>query len=309
MAHTRREFLNVSLAAAASAYAAPARDDISLAAWSLNGSFRAGKWKNLDLPKILREILNINGLEYVNQYFENPTLTYLRQLKRNCANYGVTSVSIMVDEEDPTASPDKNERIQAAIAHRKWVDIAQFLGCHAIRANMRGGPPDWKQDQDLVSRAAETFRNILDYAKGSGVSLVIENHGGASSDPGILVALMKAVNNPNFGVLVDFGNWNRGEDRYEAIRKTIPYAKGVSVKGWFGPGGNPDFDVEKAIRICQQAGYHGFWGIESSGARFRPGQPAGPPAAKRSTEEIWDSEVKAVLSTRELLERTVLKKG
>ena len=40
---------------------------------------------------------------------------------------------------------------------RKWVDIAHYLGCIDIRCNMRGGLPNWREDKDLVSRAAESF--------------------------------------------------------------------------------------------------------------------------------------------------------
>ena len=53
---------SAAVSAVASAASRPTKDDISLASWSLNRSFRAGKWKNLDLPRILRETLDINGL-------------------------------------------------------------------------------------------------------------------------------------------------------------------------------------------------------------------------------------------------------
>ena len=290
---SRRTFLAASLTAAATA-APAAQDRISLAAWSLNRSFRAGKWKNLELPKILPEKLGINALEYVNQYFETPTMGYLRRLKRACEQSGVTSVLIMVDDEDPMAGPDKKERMDAAVAHRKWVDAAHFLGCHAIRCNMRGGPQDWKQDRDLIQRAAESFGDLLNYAKGSGIKVVIENHGGSSSDPDVLASLMKTVNNPNFGLLVDLGNWNKGDDHYEAVRKTLPWAKGISVKDV------PGWDLEKKLRMSMDGGYHGFWGIES-GARTV--------AANAPADEIFEAEVKAALALKAVIERVVLKKG
>ncbi len=72
------------------------------------------RWKNLDLPKIIREEFNINGLEFVNQFFENPTLTYLSQLKRNLDTYGITPVLIMVDSEGETCTPSKEERRAAS---------------------------------------------------------------------------------------------------------------------------------------------------------------------------------------------------
>jgi sugar phosphate isomerase/epimerase len=205
------------------------------------------------------------------------------------------------------AAVDKKVRTAAAIAHRKWVDIAQYLGCSDVRCNMRGGISDWKQDRDLVSRAAESFNDLLEYARPSGLSIVIENHGGASSDPDVLTALMKAVNNPRFGTLPDFGNVNPGADHAEVLRKMLPFAKGVSVKAaWPSDGSQPAFDVEKLIRICMDAGFHGYWGIESSYGRPRRG--AAPAAQEKLTpDQLWANELKGIQLTKELLQRTVFK--
>jgi len=291
MSSSRRQFIaTVSSVLAAQT---TAQDRISLAAWSFNRAFRAGQWKNLELPRIIKEKLGIDALEYVNQFFENPTLSYLRKLKKNCADIGVTSVLIMVDEEDPTASPDAAERRAAAVAHRKYVDMAHFLGCHAIRCNMRGGASDWKQDADLVKRAAESFRDLVAYARGSGVKILIENHGGGSSDADVLVSLMKAVNDPQFGMLVDLGNWNKGDDQYAAIQKVLPWAKGISVKDI------PGWDLPKKLRMCMDSGFHGFWGIESNA---RPSEGASP-------EQVFESEVQAALRMKAVIEQVVLKKG
>ena len=214
---------------------APAPQAISLAAWSFSGSFFEGKWKLLELPGVLRDRLQISALEHVNQFFENPTLTYLQKLKKACSDNGVRSTILMVDSEGSTASPDKAERHQAAIAHRKWIDTAHYLGCISVRCNVYGGADDWRQDKDLVNRAAETIHEMLDYAKGSGLNIIVENHGRASSDPEVLVALVKKVDHPQFGLLCDLGNWNKGDDRYANSRKILPYAKGLSVKGTWVP--------------------------------------------------------------------------
>lgn len=286
----RRAFL--AAAPLPAAMLQPVRDRISLAQWSFHRSFRAGVWKNLDMPRIVREKAGLDALEFVNQFFENPTLGYLRRLKKALADAGVTPVLIMVDDEDPTAGADAAERRAAAVAHRKWVDIAHYLGCRAIRCNMRGGETDWRRDADLVARAAESFRDLLAYARGSGIQILIENHGGASSDPDVLVRLMKEVNDPQFGLLVDLGNWNKGDDQYEAIRKTLPWARGISVKDV------PGWDLEKKLRLCMESGFHGFWGIESGA---RPPEDATP-------QQIFDAELAAVLKMKAAIERVVLGK-
>jgi sugar phosphate isomerase/epimerase len=296
-----RRTLFLSPAALALRGAAAAQQGISLAAWSFSGSFFQGKWELLELPGILRDKLGIQALEHVNQFFENPVLNYLQKVRRACADAGVKSTILMVDGEGSTASPDAAERKQAAVAHRKWVDVAHYLGCISVRCNLYGGAQDWKQDKDLVDRGAETMHAILDYAKGSDLNLIVENHGGASSDPDVLVALVKKVNHPKFGLLCDLGNWNRGDDRYAAVRKTLPFAKGLSVKGTWGAQLDPAFDAEKLVRTALEGGYTGWWGIEVTPRRER-GQTV-------PVEEQFANEVKTVLEAKAIVDRVVLKKG
>jgi L-ribulose-5-phosphate 3-epimerase len=298
---TRRSVLAAPALAAAAA-AQTARQGISLAAWSFSGSYFQGKWKLLDMPGILRDKLGITALEHVNQFFENPTLNYLQRLKKSFADAGVESTILMVDNEGGTAAVDKAERVLSATMHRKWIDIAHFLGCHSVRINVYGHPEDWKNDRDLVNRAAESIHLLLDYAKGSGLNIIVENHGRASSDPDILVALVKRVNHPKFGLLCDLGNWNPGDDRYAAVRKTLPYAKGLSVKGTWGANLDPAFDAEKLVRTALEGGYVGWWGLEVT-----PRRPRG--ADRPPVEQQFADEVKTVLEAKAIVERVVLKKG
>ncbi len=151
------------------------KDDISLAQWALVEEIKAGKWKTLDFLKIAREDFDLNGIEFVNTLFEVPTISYLNALKQNAANNGVAMILIMVDDEgDPCASA-KEERKQFEINHRKWIDIAHYLGCHAIRTNCRG--TEHVSKEDAMRRASETYYGLLEYAGDSNVKILIENHG------------------------------------------------------------------------------------------------------------------------------------
>ncbi len=299
---TRRVFLSSAAAAPLAAAAAPPKHDVSLAAWSLVRSFRKGKWTNLDLPRICREDLGVNGLEFVNQFFENPRLGYLRQLEEQGKQHGVRFVLIMIDGEGDMAAPSAAERKQAAVAHRKWVDIAAELGCHAVRCNLGGPRENWSEMRDeIVQRAAESFSDLLDYASESGLNVVIENHGRASSDPEFLPALMRAVDDPRFGTLPDFGNMNPGVDRYAMVDAIMPWAKGVSVKArWTADGQHPDWDLPRLIRSCAETGYEGFWGIESGWQAA-----AGRDARAMSADELWKADLQAVLLTKKVLQETL----
>lgn len=291
---TRRGLLAAAPLALA---AAPAKDDISLAAWSIQRSFfQAKRWTNLQLPKLCREEFGITALEFVNQFFENPTLSYVAKLKKAASDEGVRLVRIMCDNEGDMAAVGKADRRRSVIAHRKWIDIAHELGCVDIRCNARG-----PADADFVPRAAEAFRQLLDYAKPSGLNIVIENHGGPSSDAPTLVKLMKTVNDPHFGTLPDFGNINPGDDPYEVIRALMPFAKGVSVKAmWQADGSHPRYSVDKMIELAKSFGFHGDWGIESS----FDGRAQG-----LSNDQVWANETKGVKMTKAVIEKSVFGKA
>ena len=234
------------------------KDDISLAAWALVDEFREGKWKALDLPKITREDFDINGIEFVNTLFEVPTNTYLNALKQNAADYGTELVLIMVDEEGDGCAPTKEERKQFVINHRKWIDIAHYLGCHAIRTNCRG--IEISSKEEALKIAAETYHHLLDYAQDSGVEVVIENHGGYSNDPDWMVSLVKEINNPLLGTYPDWRQPSDDFDNYTYLEKTAPYAKGMSYRNQPTEG-----LTAKMIALSRKSGYHGWYGIESKG--------------------------------------------
>jgi L-ribulose-5-phosphate 3-epimerase len=241
-------------------------DDISLAQWSLIEEWRAGKWKTLDFPRLAREDFDLNGVEFVNTLFEVPTEGYLRQLRMNAAAHGVTMVLIMVDDEGDGCAPTREGRKEFALFHRKWVDIAHYLGCHAIRTNCRGphpGPHPGPQPVDkneTLKWAAESYHPLLEYAKPAGIKILIENHGGVSNDPDWMVDLMKLVNDPSFGVYPDWREPTADFDNLTYLEKTLPFARGMSYRN------QPTDELSvKMIELCRQSGFHGWYGIESDG--------------------------------------------
>ncbi|MCW3114500.1 MAG: barrel protein [Segetibacter sp.] len=234
------------------------QDDISLAQWALVGELKAGKWKTLDFPKIAREDFDLNGIEFVNTLFEVPTIEYLNQLKRNAADHGVKMVLMMVDDEGDACAATKDERRQFVINHYKWIDIANYLGCHAIRTNCRG--TEGVSKNDSLKMASETYVRLLEYAAVSGVKVLIENHGGVSNDPDWMVSLMKEVNHPLFGTYPDWREPADDFDNFDYLQKTAPFAKGMSYRN------QPTEELTaKMISLSRDAGYTGWYGIESDG--------------------------------------------
>lgn len=234
------------------------KDDISIAQWALVREIREGKWKTLDFPRIAREDFDINGIEFVNTLFEVPHVNYLNQLKRNAGEHGVDMVLIMVDAEGDPCVPDRKGREQFGINHRKWIDIAHYLGCHSIRTNCRGREGD--DPEECLRWAADSYRMLLEYASGAGINVLIENHGGVSNDAGWMERLFSEVDHPLFGSYPDWRQPSDDFDNVQYLEKMLPFARGMSYRN------QPD-DLLSArmIRLCRKMGYRGWYGIESQG--------------------------------------------
>lgn len=258
----------------------------SLAQWSLNKPVFAGTKDPKDFA-LDAKAMGFEGLEYVTQLYPSVrdlgpdygerVMKLANELNVISNNAGMTNVLIMVDRAGDLADPDP-EKVKEAIAnHKVWIDAAQLMGAHSVRANLFGelDPVKWHQ----ISVAA--LKELGTYAKPKGVSVIIENHGGWSSDSAKLVAVMKEVDMGNIGVLPDFGNFcierEGGErwgaacikeyDMYKGTEEMMPYAKGVSAKSYaFDANGNETkIDYVKMMQIVKDSGFSGFIGTEFEG--------------------------------------------
>ncbi len=262
---------------------------ISLAEWSLHRGLFAGKLDHLDFAKIAREEFGIDAIEYVNQFFKDNVADpkYLAAIKQRGEDHGVKSLLIMVDGEGKLGDADEGQRRQAIENHRKWVEAARFLGCHSIRVNAASSGSDQEQQE----RAADGLRRLTELAAPYGISVIVENHGGLSSNGEWLAGVMKKVDHPNCGTLPDFGNFRTapGEwyDRYKGVEQLMPYAKAVSAKSHFFADGREVYtDYHRMMKIVVDAGYHGYVGIEWEGRT--PDEFAGIRLTKQLLETVRD---------------------
>lgn len=271
---------------------------ISLAEWSLHRALQAKQLDNLDFPAKARNDFEIFGVEYVNQFFNDKAkdTTYLSELKKRCDDNGVTSVLIMCDNEGNLADHDAKKRQEAAENHYKWADAAKFLGCHSIRVNCFGEGTR----EELAKAGIEGLRKLSEYAQTVGVNVIVENHGGHTSDGQWLSGVITGVGMPNCGTLPDFGNFcvrrEKGDmweskcleyyDRYKGVSELMPFAKGVSAKTYdFDDQGNcVETDFAKMLSIVKDAAYRGYIGIEYEGTKLS--EEEGVRATKRLLEKV-----------------------
>ena len=233
---------------------------ISLAQWSLHKPLFAKEIDNLDFAKVAKERFGIDGVEYVNQFFKDKAkdAKYLEEMKKRTSDLGVTNVLIMIDGEGGLGNSDAAKRTTAVENHYKWVDAAKYLGCHSIRVNAETDKP-YEEGSKL---AADGLRRLSEYAKPLGINVIVENHGGLSSNGKWLSETIRATGMENCGTLPDFGNFY-DYDRYQGVTDLMPLAKAVSAKSYdFDEQGNESkIDFAKMMKIVLDAGYRGWVGI------------------------------------------------
>jgi len=259
---------------------------ISLAQWSWHRRLRGQqqpKMDNLDFAGEARQF-GIEAVEYVNQFFKDKArdTKYLAEMKKRAKDNGVKSVLIMCDGEGNLGDPDPQRRTQAVENHYKWLEAAKYLGCHSIRVNASS---KGSYDEQL-KLAAEGLRRLSENAIEYELNVIVENHGGLSSNSQWLTSVIKKVSLPNCGTLPDFGNFPPEADIYNSVEMMMPYAKAVSAKSYDfnDTGDETKIDYYKMIKIVLDAGYHGYVGIEYEGERLSEND--GTLATKRLLEKI-----------------------
>ena len=185
--------------------------------------------------------------------------------------------------DDPTAE----------IARLKGcVDVARALGAPVMRHDCCWGPRKgvrytW---QDAIAETAPRIREITEYAFQNGVITCTENHGTFMQDSNRDETLIRTVNHPNYGWLVDIGNFIcADEDSLHALGTAVPYAVHAHIKdflwkkgtepnpgkGWFKSRGgnyvrgtivgNGVIPVAQCVGMLKNAGYDGTVSVEFEG--------------------------------------------
>lgn len=256
--------------------AAPAPWPISLAQWSLHRQLRAGTIDALDFPAIARQRFGLAAVEHVNQFY-SPRMSgrtmpadWARQLRKRADDAGVRSLLIMCDGEGRLGDPDAKARGEAVENHRPWLDAAATLGCHSIRVNAASEGSAEEQRK----LAADGLGRLADRAKSLGLDVIVENHGGLSSDGLWLAATLRTAGRGNLGSLPDFGNFrlspDRWSDRYRGVEALLPLARGVSAKShdFDAAGDETSTDYPRMMALVAASGYRGAIGVEYEGDRL-----------------------------------------
>ena len=266
---------------------------ISLAQWSLHNIINRREISPYDFPKLASE-WGFSGIEHVNALYNdvmdsnNKNLALKTFVKKNnqlAEDHDIKNLMIMIDGEGDLCEKNRNKRLNAVENHYPWVETAAAMGCHSIRINLFVPSGQAYNANDWKNTSIESLGKIGEYAESYGVNVLVENHGGLSSNAKSLIEVINAVGKNNCGTLPDFGNFclrrEKNErwdnkcleeyDKYQGIDELMDKSLGsVSAKSYdFDNQGNEtSIDYERMVKIIKKHDFSGYIGVEYGGGEY-----------------------------------------
>lgn len=251
-----------------------------------------------DFPARAKSTFGVDAVETVAFQFAGPDDPELDRFDAQLRTSGVQLVNVAIDAGD-LLDPDAGKRAADIAEIERWIDRFAAMGSRFVRVNP-GSPMVQHDGEDLPGFLVQALRDLGDFAAARGSRLLVENHGGPSSDPVWMNRLLDAVGRDRLGLLLDLGNFDAlllptmallfgGADGapadpeqvfagidlssvYEGIEALAPRAELVHVKahvvkddGEVGP-----VDLARALGILAAHGYDGPLTVEYEGTGGDP---------------------------------------
>ena len=263
----------------------------SVSSYSFQRLLNSGKYTQLDLIGVAKE-MGFDGIEFIDLM---PTdgmsdLEYAVVLRDAAEKAGIEIVAYTIGADF------LGEKGWEAEAQRLFgqVDVAEALGAKLMRHDATGGfkgeDAKYKSFDSALPILANGCRMVTEYAVQKGIATMVENHGYFCQDSVRVEKLVNEVANPNFGLLVDMGNFMCADDEpAKAVGTVAKYAKHVHAKDFHkkrGNGPNPgdgffrtrggdylrgavvghgDVPVYQCVQTLKRSGYNGYVTIEFEG--------------------------------------------
>jgi sugar phosphate isomerase/epimerase len=233
----------------------------SLAAYSYRKLLTARE-NRLSLEDFIADCakMRLQGAELTSYYFPVPISTeYLLRIKDLSFRLGLDISGTAIGND--FCHPPGAERDEQLANTKRWIDHSATLGAPVMRifaGNVRS------QDSAAAQRLViEAIEDCCQYAGERGVYLALENHGGLTAKADDMLALVRAVQSPWFGVNLDTGNFH-SDDIEGDLAKLAPYAVNVQVKVVVsGPDGRKrPMDFDRLAELLATAGYRGYIVLE-----------------------------------------------
>lgn len=266
--------------------------DLAISSYSFNSLVTSGAMTQLDVIHRAKQ-MGFDAIEFstLNVPEGQDLADFAARVKEECDLHGlrIVNYAIWADFLNPPSGSwqDEVERLKAE------VKVAKILGSPSIRHDASWGYKKTTAARgfyDALPILTKGCRAITEYAADHGIKTMVENHGFFVQDSDRMEALVNGVDHPNFGLLIDMGNFLCvDEDPAQAIGRLLPYAFHIHAKdfhvkpgnghnpgqGWFQSRagnylrpaiiGHGDLPILQCIRLLENFAYEGILSIEFEG--------------------------------------------
>ena len=244
----------------------PGRDpklsrEVGITTSSLSGHLAAkpaaGQFSLLELPRIMRDELDMRVIDLNTSSLASTEPKYLEQVREAAAKANVVLTNLKLNQRGlDMNSADEAARSKAMDAYKKSIDAAARLGLRWVR------PLPLKERPDMQRHVA-AYRELAQYGQPHNISLLVENYGWMEDDPASVVQLVKAIGG-SAAACPDTGNWANNEVRYAGLKQTFPLAVSCDYKfrELTPDGEHPLYDLQRTWEIGWRAGFRGPWCLE-----------------------------------------------
>lgn len=260
---------------------------IGVSSYSFSQYIRNGKLTQFSAVAKAKE-LGFDAIEFteLNPPETESQLDYAKKIKEEAARCGIEISAYVMGANLAQENPDAEvERLKGC------VDVADALGVKLFRHDVMSNYDDFRSFDSALPTIAAAVREVTEYAQTFGIRTMVENHGYICQDSARVERLVNAVHHPNFGTLVDMGNFLCVDEAPEsAVSRVANLAFLVHAKdfdkllfseyqneeGYFetrgcnrlkgtvvGKGVVP---VAQCLAILKRAGYDGYVDVEYEGA-------------------------------------------
>jgi len=212
-----------------------------------------------------------------------PTDKFIYALKKRAFELGVAISGTGIGNNFTVA--DKAARANDVQRIKNWVEVAAKLGAPVFRvfADTQMRAQTWETASNHAERGevekwiADDIRECADHAAKFGVIIGVQNHGDFLKTADQQIALIKRIDSPWCGVIVDTGYY-KADDTYAEMAKAAPYAVNWQVKQGTEGVEKEDAaptDLKRLLKIVRASGYRGYLPIEILSSRGGP-EPKDP---------------------------------
>jgi sugar phosphate isomerase/epimerase len=208
------------------------------------------------VPEYFQDRFGIYQPEFWSEHFESTEPLYLKELKKALDKSHSNLINIQVDTPGKDMSDPESGKSDLAVKEiKEWIDVGSSLGAKMIRGSFM---------QHSLDEGIKSTRELVKYAASKGITFLSENHFDLMSFPENHVKVAQEVDDKNFGLLADFGNYPESTDKYKALEMIAPYTRLVSAKthGFDENYEHKGFDFDRCVRIMEEGGFKGIYSLE-----------------------------------------------